>query len=138
MPVHSIEYAAFPFGPRNGCGSIEAHEVTSTRDSKAKLRMRSPLCLDSEMLEALRLDFATVRRLDLSPVARAAGAIAAASALRHYAFQAQSFSLEAESDASRPTFCFHIRAPAASFLPIQCDPCRDIVRPISRDTTTAT
>ena len=43
MPLHSIQYAAFPFGPRNGFGSTEAHEVTSTRDSKAKLRMPSPL-----------------------------------------------------------------------------------------------
>jgi len=41
MPLHSIQYAAFPFGPRNGFGSIEAHEVTSTRDSKAKLNFNS-------------------------------------------------------------------------------------------------
>ena len=38
MPVHSIQYAAFPFGPRNGFGSIEAQETTSTRGNKAKLR----------------------------------------------------------------------------------------------------
>ena len=88
MPLHSIQYAAFPFGPRKGCGSIEAHEVTSTRDSKAKLRMRSPLCaLGSETCDALRFDFTTVWRLDLEPVVSAAGSIAAPLALRDNSFE---------------------------------------------------